>query len=228
MKKYLLIVLILVIMISMFSLCVSASERPIEAKEYNGHFYRYYDTQMSWYEAKSFCEQRGGHLVTISSDSENEFVSSLFSCESIWLGGNDVDKEGQFVWCTNEDFSYSNWGSGEPNNGGGKGQDFLHMYRTGFWDDMNDTELGFVCEWDSWESNTTVSIPQDAVLFNNHYYKFITLDYDWEMAVYYCDSIGGHLAVISSAEENKFVNELSQAQNIWLGGCDSANEGVFE
>ena len=228
MKKALIIVLVAVIVMSLFSLGVYASEGPMGAKEYNGHFYRYYDTQMSWSEAKSFCEERGGHLATISSGSENEFVSSLFSCESIWLGGNDVEKEGQFIWYTNEDFSYSNWGSGEPNDGKSGGQDYIHMYRTGLWDDIQDTKLGFVCEWDSWESNTTVSIPKDAVLFNNHYYKLITLDYDWETAAYYCENVGGHLAVISTAEENRFVNELSQAQNIWLGGCDSANEGVFE
>lgn len=94
------------------------------------------------------------------------------------------------------------------------------MYRSGLWDDIQDTKLGFICEWDTWEDNTEVSVSKDAVLFNNHYYKFFTLEYDWEMAAYYCEKMGGHLVTISSAEENNFVNELSQGQNIWLGGSD--------
>ena len=228
MKKILMIVLIAASMLSMFSIGASASDKPLGSKEYGGHYYRYYDTQMSWEEAKSFCEQRGGHLVTITSSAENEFVASLFSCESVWLGGNDVSIEGQFIWYTNEDFSYSNWGSGEPNNGKSGGQDYIHMYRSGLWDDIESTKLGFVCEWDTWENTTEVSIPNDAVLFNNHYYKFITLDYDWEMAAYYCENMGGHLVTITNAEENEFVNGLSQGQNVWLGGSDVSNEGVFE
>ena len=213
---------------SLLTVAVSASDKPLGSKEFDNHYYRYYSTQMSWEEARFFCEQRGGHLATISSSSENEFVSSLFSGESVWLGGNDVNVEGQFTWYTNELFSYTNWASGEPNDGKSGGQDYIHMYKSGLWDDIQDTKLGFICEWDAWEKTSEVSISKDAVLFNNHYYKFFTLDYDWETAAYYCENLGGHLTTISSAEENKFVNELSQSQNIWLGGTDMSNEGVFE
>lgn len=228
MKKVMIYILLVITIISTLTIGVNASDRPLGSKEFNGHYYRYYATQMSWEEARIFCEQRGGHLVTITSGAENEFVSSLFSCESIWLGGNDVSIEGQFIWYTNEKFSYSNWGSGEPNDGKSGGQDYIHMYRSGLWDDIQDTRLGFVCEWDVWEDATEVTISNDAVLFNGHYYKFFTLDYDWEMAAYYCENMGGHLVTVANAEENEFVNDLCQGQNIWLGGFDVSNEGVFE
>ena len=51
---------------------------------------------------------------------------------------------------------------------------------------------------------------------------------DWDSAELFCEQMGGHLATISSVEENVFVNQLAQSQNIWLGGSDVKSEGVFE
>ncbi|MEZ5340907.1 MAG: lectin-like protein [Acidimicrobiales bacterium] len=57
----------------------------------------------------------GGHLVTITSASENEFIRSNFLGEggsSIWLGFTDAASEGTFAWVTGEPFVYTNWISG--------------------------------------------------------------------------------------------------------------------
>ena len=214
---------------SSFSLVVGATTVPLGTEEYNGHYYKYYDKQMSWEDAKAYCEQLGGHLATITNTFENEFVTTLFSCESVWLGATDLQSEGDYCWVSGENFSYSNWGDGEPNNGGSNAnQDYLHLYKTGKWDDIQNTELGFICEWDDGYIKTTIEIPSDAIVYNNHYYKLYTLGYDWDSAEFFCEKMGGHLATIANAEENSFVNGLSQGQNIWLGGTDIANEGVFK
>jgi hypothetical protein len=64
-----------------------------------------------------------GHLATITSAAENEFVrdhvvSDIFQPESsgnqFFLGARDMN--GGWTWITNEPFAYSNWELGEPNN----------------------------------------------------------------------------------------------------------------
>ena len=44
----------------------------------DGHSYRVYDLDevKSWAEAKSYCEKQGGHLATVSSQEENDFLSA--------------------------------------------------------------------------------------------------------------------------------------------------------
>jgi hypothetical protein len=43
----------------------------------NQHCYLVYDTSMTWYEARDFCESVGGHLVTITSQEEQEDIEAL-------------------------------------------------------------------------------------------------------------------------------------------------------
>ncbi len=234
MKKTVVCLAALLLLAGLFTFGMGASggaiSTPLGAKEYNGHYYRYFGTAMTWSEAAAYCEARGGHLATVTSAEENVFVTSLFSAESALIGGNDVAHEGSFVWCTGEEFAYTNWAPGEPNNGNGRNQDYLHVYKNGTWDDIEEDrgKMGFVCEWDSWEREVTVAIPEDAILYGDHYYKLYTLSYDWESAAYYCDSLGGHLATIANAGENTFISSLIQGNPAWIGGSDMANEGVFE
>lgn len=42
----------------------------------NGHRYQLFDTSMNWHEAEAYCESLGGHLVTINSDEEQQFINN--------------------------------------------------------------------------------------------------------------------------------------------------------
>lgn len=75
-------------------------------------------------------------------------------------------------------------------------------------------------------------IPSDAESFGEHHYKFFTLDSvnTWEDAKAYCESLGGHLAVITSAEENNFLYQLmvdAGYTNAYFGLTDSYDEGKW-
>jgi len=81
---------------------------------------------MTFDEAAEFCKQRNGYLVTVTSKEENDFLASLISYPGtdygewwVWLGLTDREEEGNFRWITGEEFTYSNWHYGEPNNLGG-------------------------------------------------------------------------------------------------------------
>ena len=87
--------------------------KPVETSYFKGHKYELYNESMTWESAKLFCEKKGGHLVTISDEKENEFVNGM-RCrnlstdyqQSIWLGGSDTANEGTWSWITGEPFTY--------------------------------------------------------------------------------------------------------------------------
>ncbi len=134
-----------------------------ERKEFGGHFYQCINEHMSWHDAEEYCESIGGHLVTIGSQEENEFVFELIQEQTgrdfYWLGGTDEEEEGTWVWVTGEPWEYVTWDWLEPSNSGGDetGEDFLSMWAThgGTWNDqwVKDPSygelVGFVCEWES-------------------------------------------------------------------------------
>ena len=135
--------------------------KPVETSYFKGHKYELYNESMTWESAKLFCEKKGGHLVTISDEKENEFVNGM-RCrnlstdyqQSIWLGGSDTANEGTWSWITGEAFTYSNWEPDEPN--GGTSQNYIQMYSSGNWDDVqNEVGRFVVCEYDSVQPKLT-------------------------------------------------------------------------
>ena len=78
------------------------------ASERQGHRYLFIPKFLQWAEAEAFCRQLGGHLVTISSKEENDFVSGMFPGGSwFWMGLHTTDKGHE--WVTGEPFAYSNF-----------------------------------------------------------------------------------------------------------------------
>ncbi len=71
------------------------------AAEFNGHRYLFVPRLLTWEEARALCEQAGGHLVTITSKEENDFITSLFPRGSwCWMGL--ITREGRHEWITGE------------------------------------------------------------------------------------------------------------------------------
>ena len=152
-----------------FSMVSSASD---EAQVFEGHRYQVFDESMTWTEAKAYCEELGGHLATVTSQEENDFIASLIADGTknlYWLGGyEEAEQEGVWRWVTGEAWDYANWDAGEPNDAGS--ESYVEMFRIkdrSFhtpekWNDMkNDGEdsnvfyaiqnKGLVCEWDTTE-----------------------------------------------------------------------------
>ena len=81
----------------------------------------------TWPEARDDAEARGGHLATITSRAELDHLKmTLGSDQGLWLGGTDEAQEGDWMWITQEPWSFTHWHPGEPNNAGGD-QGYLWM-----------------------------------------------------------------------------------------------------
>lgn len=153
-------------------------ESLINEGNYKGHHYEIFDQGMIWSDAKRICEERGGHLVTITSEEEQNFVTSLIEegkMNQYWLGGQRSDKE--YVWITGESMEYSNWDKGEPNgieNNNEYCAEILNKANPAVsgsqrfkWNDVNNSNtvsgetdffntdlVGFICEYDSIKNYT--------------------------------------------------------------------------
>ena len=123
----------------------------------NNHVYEYYPYEVTWHTAKQFCEERGGHLATVTSDEENTLIGNLFrdllSHDGVWLGGTRIS--GSWQWVTGEPFTFGAtgntypWNSGEPNDypSDEGGENYLDFSSLLVWNDnASCSARGFIFE----------------------------------------------------------------------------------
>ena len=103
-----------------------------------------------------------GHLATVTSKSENDFVSSLrrsMGAKEFWLGGyqlpgHENDPAGGWMWVNGEGaMTYNNWHAGEPNDAWGPGSEQylgIGLFNDGSWNDEGLKCLirGYVVEYE--------------------------------------------------------------------------------
>ncbi len=129
----------------------------------NGHFYEQFNEPVvTWDEARAMAENmvfRGvrGHLATITSPHETHFLRITVLESGGWIGGHQPDPDAPpdegWEWITGEEWSYTNWHPGEPNDNGD--EYVLEIYETGTWNDDQQNQEGFIveypviaCQWD--------------------------------------------------------------------------------
>jgi hypothetical protein len=170
MKKVVSIVLLIsfIASISINNTCLVLAK---DIYSYNGHTYKFFDTSMTWNEARQACEKAGGHLATFTTQGEWQYIYRYIcdSGEQYWLGGNDADNEGNWVWITGESWSYTDWCDNEPNNDYDGTEDYLGTYTsTHQWNDYREDEkLGYICEWDSVSENNSRETEISVILDGN-------------------------------------------------------------
>jgi len=112
----------------------------------NGHYYEAVSSSVNWTSARDAAAKKTfsgmtGHLVTLTSSGENEFIRTTVlsgKTGSWWIGAfqdaNASEPSGNWQWVTGESWSFANWNSGEPNDSGG--EDVAEFYSgNGYWND---------------------------------------------------------------------------------------------
>jgi hypothetical protein len=119
--------------------------------------------------AKANCEAMGGHLVTVTSSAENNFIFNLWP--SGWIGLTDEVTEGVWRWVTGEPYSYSSWNAGEPNNAGN--EDYVQFVGSGRWNDLpNNQALPYVLEFEYIVTTTAWAVDATSVTNASGQYSF--------------------------------------------------------
>ena len=139
---------------------------------FNGNQYAVMNGLLTWTEAKEYCEELGGHLVTITSQDEQDFIERIICSQSeyanlYYLGATDDGIENNWHWITDEPFEYTNWQDGQP-DGHENDEDYIQMNTRKYYNDdiefkwhdiANDNywiefnlNRGFICEWEGEEN----------------------------------------------------------------------------
>ncbi|MBR0281478.1 MAG: hypothetical protein IJQ81_07795 [Oscillibacter sp.] len=202
----------------------------------NGHTYQLLQASMTWDEMENYCESIGGYLACITSAEEDAFLFSYIrqnGQSNVFFGFTDNGDEGYWRWISGEPTNYTNWGNGEPNNSGGKEHwgEYFSSYSNGEWnDDTQSATSTFLCEWNYITHQINVVEKADKVSFNGHTYQLFGTSSSWHEIKSYCESRGGHLACITSAEEDDFLfNYIRQSGeiNVYFGFTDEGHEGQW-
>ena len=103
----------------------------------------------TWDEARRHCQEQGADLVVIDAAGEHAWLFAAamrIQPQDYWLGLNDRESEGSFVWVDGSTPGYVNWAPGEPNDAGGN-EDCAHLWVDGSWNDLHcDFLMGMLCE----------------------------------------------------------------------------------
>ncbi|MED6273804.1 hypothetical protein CHARACLAT_010154 [Characodon lateralis] len=71
-------------------------------RKFHGHCYRYFSRRHTWEDAEKDCREHSGHLASIHSAAEQNFIRGL-SHDNTWIGLNDRTVEDDFQWTDKTD-----------------------------------------------------------------------------------------------------------------------------
>ncbi len=143
--------------------------------ELNGSDYYLSQGSEKWTDAKVTCENNGGHLATISSQAEHDFIFNNINA-AVLIGLSDDDNDGSLNWVTNEPLSYNNWNSNEPNVSGTNRYASLNYWSSnGAWEIVNFwTSKPYILEVPCGGGNGIPTITQTQGPSNGSYFNIGT------------------------------------------------------
>uniref|UniRef100_A0A8C5W6I6 C-type lectin domain-containing protein n=1 Tax=Leptobrachium leishanense TaxID=445787 RepID=A0A8C5W6I6_9ANUR len=107
----------------------------------NGRCYYVYETKSNWLRGRSVCLRKGGDLVVITSQQEQDFLISVTNTNlyGYWIGLNTIGNTTVWKWVDGTDYetSYKFWKKGEP-SGQSKSvkEECCHLGTDGKWSDI--------------------------------------------------------------------------------------------
>ena len=106
--------------------------------------YDFIKTSKSWIDARAHCHQNRGHLVAFESEAEYEAVKGFIDVPYTYIGLNDRQTEGRYVWEHNGQLAgnYSPWPDNELQQAAHEKEqeDCIIVMPPGAWADL-------ICAW---------------------------------------------------------------------------------
>ncbi|XP_062976933.1 macrophage mannose receptor 1-like [Elgaria multicarinata webbii] len=197
---------------------------------------------LTWYQARTSCQQQNAELVSITELHEQIYLSGLTSIieTDYWIGLNSLDFESGWQWICNHPLRYLNWSPGSPSLETEKMCGSMES-KSGKWENIEcDQKLGYICKKQNSSIHASV-IPSDDfkpvkcldgwVAYADHCYHLNRGPKAWKSALLSCRKDGGDLISIHNIEEYSFViSQLGYKATdlLWLGLNDQKTQMYFE
>ena len=114
----------------------AVDDRGTRVNPATGNFYERIDG--NWFDTDAEGNRRRGSLVTINDAAEQQWLEDNFDVDQAWIGLNDKETEGTFVWSGGQtlvDTVFTNWASLQPDSASAD-EDFVGMDTIGEWSDL--------------------------------------------------------------------------------------------
>ncbi|XP_078029223.1 macrophage mannose receptor 1-like [Epinephelus lanceolatus] len=211
--------------------------------ELNGTQYYINSKGMAMEDARRFCQQKHGDLVSIGSESESVFLWKQISrsYSTYWIGLK-VDLNGAFAWMDGSQMVYQRWDEGQPDFKNYDEQCVAMHYHNGFWHDYNcGHEHMSICKRSTGSPTTNATVapteapkggcPPNWKKFNSKCYSLITdQKLTWDAARKQCKAMGGNLASIPSRHVAVFLTTQmveTPTTDLWIGFRSSVSTGFY-
>jgi hypothetical protein len=103
--------------------------------EISGKIYFRSTVAQNWSTARTTCINNGGQLATVQSQQENDLIFRNTGTAGVFIGLNDFQTEGVFVFESQSRLGFTNWATGEPNNS--SNEDIVELRSdNGRWNDV--------------------------------------------------------------------------------------------
>ncbi|KAA0709969.1 Low affinity immunoglobulin epsilon Fc receptor [Triplophysa tibetana] len=128
---------------------------------FQGKMYFFSSDKHNWSNSRGVCLSKGADLVTITSQAEQVFLYSQIK-ETRWIGLNDLETEGQWVWVNNQTLEETgvkfwhkresgknepdNWKETDPSGENCASMQYAHGFSDAWFDQSCQTETKFICE----------------------------------------------------------------------------------
>ena len=115
------------------------------ATPFSGHHYLFVPKYLTWAEARDACVKVHGHLASITSAEENEFVASMFPLGGSWYWIGLETVGGRHRWVSGEPFDYSAFISVLQSSASGP---WVFSGKCWCYDLIPNAHNAFILEWD--------------------------------------------------------------------------------
>nr|XP_047141831.1 uncharacterized protein LOC101241607 isoform X2 [Hydra vulgaris] len=173
----------------------------------------------TWIESFSSCQSKGGNLLSIENQEENQFVQSSLIKDNAdyWIGLNKLWNYRRFVWSDHTYTQFFNWIGGEPNTADDV-KNCVEMNSNGWRDNECNTLNGFICKVKrgilDYVNHRNEIILTQGFLFGtlNVLKKEFTISFNLKPIIY----LKGLKSVIQLISSNNSQDDSNKSLGVWF------------
>ncbi|MGH0131417.1 UNVERIFIED_CONTAM: hypothetical protein FKN15_046470, partial [Acipenser sinensis] len=209
--------------------------------------YKFFDHHSTWMQAQRICTWFGGHLASIHSQEELDFLGKALlkrpkaQNQHWWIGMHTYENDGRFRWSDRSVLNFVSWAQEKPRPVSREKKCVYMMPKSEEWGDQKCfTDLPYICKRTNTSSQITPlppaptpgpgGCPKGWIPFINKCFKIYGWNGNdratWLAAKGACERQESTLATISNHLEQAFVTTLlpNVTFDLWIGLQDSKNE----